>query len=187
MIWKGISYGKLTQLHFIDGNLNAQKYRDEILRPIVVPVIRRHHLMLQHHNAQPHVTRICTQFLEATIVPVLPWPASSPDWSYIEHVWDALDRRVRQCVPVSLNTSNFTQPLKRSGTTLHSPQSIAWSSLCEGDVVCCMRQMEVTPDSDWFSDPRPDFYLRYLWPSDVYQYTQSCEIVRLGPTEFFSI
>jgi hypothetical protein len=31
----GINYGKLTQLHFIDGNLYAQKYREEILRPNV--------------------------------------------------------------------------------------------------------------------------------------------------------
>jgi hypothetical protein len=34
MVWAGISYGQQTQLHFIDGNLNAQKYRDKIPRPI---------------------------------------------------------------------------------------------------------------------------------------------------------
>ncbi len=50
---------------FIDGILNAQRYRDEILRPIVVPFILDHHLMLQHDNARPNVARICTQFLEA--------------------------------------------------------------------------------------------------------------------------
>ena len=37
MVWAGISYRQLTQLHFINDNLNAQRYRDEILRPIVVP------------------------------------------------------------------------------------------------------------------------------------------------------
>ena len=91
MVWAGISYGQRTQLHFIDGNLNAQRYRDEIPRPIVVPFIRHHHLMFQHDNARPHVARICTQFLEAENVPVLPWPAYSPDMSPIELVWDALD------------------------------------------------------------------------------------------------
>ena len=75
----------------MDGNLNAQRYRDEILRSIVVQLIRRHHLMIQHDNARPHVTRICTQFLEAENVPVLPWPTYSPDMSSIEHVWDALE------------------------------------------------------------------------------------------------
>ncbi len=51
--------------------LNAQRYRDEILRPIVVPFIHNHHLMLQHDNAWPRVARICTQFLEAENIPVL--------------------------------------------------------------------------------------------------------------------
>ncbi len=91
MVWAGVCYGQRTQVHFIDGILNAQRYRDEILRPIVVPFIHDHHLMLQHDNARPHVARICTQFLEAENIPVLAWPAYSPDMSPIEHVWDALD------------------------------------------------------------------------------------------------
>ena len=50
-------------------------------------------------NARSNVTRICTHFLEAENGPGLPWPAYS-DMSPIEHVWDALDRHVRQHVPV---------------------------------------------------------------------------------------
>ncbi len=98
-----VAVGYSTQVHFIDGILNAQRYRDEILRPIVVPFIHDHHLMLQHDNSQPHVAWICTQFLEAENIPVLAWPAYSPDMSPIEHVWDALDRRIRQRVPVPAN------------------------------------------------------------------------------------
>ncbi len=37
MVWAGICYG---QVHFIDGILNAQRYRDEILRPIFVPCVK---------------------------------------------------------------------------------------------------------------------------------------------------
>ncbi len=51
MVWAGVCYGQRTQVHFIDGILNAQRYCDEILRPIVVPFIHDHHLMLQHDNA----------------------------------------------------------------------------------------------------------------------------------------
>ncbi len=50
MVLAGICYGQRTQVHIIDGILNAQSYRDEILRPIVVPFIHDHHLMLQHDN-----------------------------------------------------------------------------------------------------------------------------------------
>ncbi len=53
MVWAGVCYGQQTQVHFIDGILNAQRYRDENLRPIVVPFIHDHHLMLQHDNARP--------------------------------------------------------------------------------------------------------------------------------------
>jgi transposase len=53
------------------------------------------------HSSEVHVARICTRYLEAENVPVLPWPAYSPAMSPIEHVWDAMDRRVRQRIPVS--------------------------------------------------------------------------------------
>ncbi len=81
MVWAGVCYGKRKQVHFIDGILNAQRYRDEILRPIVVPFIHDYHLMLQHDTARPHVSRMFTQFLEAENIPVLAWPAYSPDKS----------------------------------------------------------------------------------------------------------
>uniref|UniRef100_A0A8D3CJK5 Tc1-like transposase DDE domain-containing protein n=1 Tax=Scophthalmus maximus TaxID=52904 RepID=A0A8D3CJK5_SCOMX len=124
MVWAGVCYGQRTQVHFIDGILKAQRYRDEILRPIVVPFIHNHHLMLQHDNAPPHVAKICTQFLEAENIPVLAWPAYSPDMSPIEHVWDllwiGLYDSVFRVLPLS---RNFAQPMKRSGPTFHRPQS----------------------------------------------------------------
>ena len=59
--------------------------------------------MFQHDHARPYVTSICTQFLESENVPVLPWPAYTPDISPIDNVWDALDRHVQQSVPVPAN------------------------------------------------------------------------------------
>ncbi len=103
MVWAGVCYGQRKLVHFIDGLLNAQRYSEKILKPIVVPFIHDHHLMLQHDNARPHDARICTQFQEAENIPVLVWPVYSPDMSPIEHVWDALDRRIRQRVPVPAN------------------------------------------------------------------------------------
>lgn len=98
--------------------LNAQRYRDEILRPIVVPYIHEHHLMFQQDNARPHVARICTQFLEAENVPVLAWPAYSPDMSPIEHVWDVLDRRIRQRVPVPTNIQQLRTAIEEEWTNI---------------------------------------------------------------------
>ncbi len=143
MVWAGVCYGQRTQVHFIDGILNAQRYRDEILRPIVVPFIHDHHLMLQHDNPRPHVARIRTQFLEAENIPVL---ACHP-LSMFGMLWIGVYDSVFQFLPIS---STFAQPLKKSGPTFHRPQSTTWSTLCEGDVLHCVRQMVVTPDTDWF-------------------------------------
>ncbi len=71
MVWAGVCYGQQKQVHFIDDILNAQRYCDEFLRPIDVPFIHDHHLILQYDNARPHVTRIGTKFLEAENIPVL--------------------------------------------------------------------------------------------------------------------
>ncbi len=149
MEWAGVCYGQRTQEHFIDGILNAQRYRDEILRPIVVPFIHDNHLMLQHDNARPHVARICTQFLEAENIPVLAWPAYSPDMSPIEHVWDALDRRIRP-VPVPANIQQLRTAIEEEWTYI--PQATI------NNLINSMRrrwQMVVTPDTDWFSDSPP--------------------------------
>ena len=67
-------------------------------------------------------------------------------------LWIYMYGSVFQFPPIS---SNFTQSLKRSRTSFYRPQSTAWSTLWEGDVSRCMRHVAVTPETDWFSDPRP--------------------------------
>ena len=54
-------------------------------------------------------------------------------------------------------SSNFAQPLKRSGTTFYKPQLTARSTPCEGDVSRCMRQILTG-----FLIHAPTFFLRYL-------------------------
>ena len=78
--------------------------------------------MFQHDNASLHVARICTQFLEVENVTVLPWPAYSPDMAPIEHVWDALDRRVRQRVPVPTNIQHLRVAIEEEWDNI--PQTI---------------------------------------------------------------
>ncbi len=103
----------------------------------------------------PMFARICTQFLEAENIPVLAWQhtlRTCHPLSMFGMLWIGVYDSVFQFLPIS---SNFAQPLKRSGPTFHRPQSTTWSTLCEGDVLHCVRQMVVTPDTDWFSDPPP--------------------------------
>ncbi len=84
-----------------------------VIDAIVVPFIHDHHLMLRHDNARPHVARICTLFLEAENI-----PAYSLDMSPIEHVGDALDRRIRQCVPVPANIQQLRTAIEEEWTNI---------------------------------------------------------------------
>ncbi len=102
-------------------------------------------------------------------------------------------------LPIS---SNFTQPLKRSGPTSHRPQSTTWSTLCEGDVLHCERQMVVTPDTDFRPPPQysktahfrvgfycgqPKAHLCIIMLSNQHLDSHTCEVDEsLGKGEVFT-
>ena len=96
MVWGAIAHGIKSQLIIVAGNMTAVRYRDEILRPVTVPLVQ-HNLILQQDNARPHVARVCQDFLANNNIAPLAWPPYSPDLTPIEHMWDELDRRVRKC------------------------------------------------------------------------------------------
>ena len=98
MVWGGISARGRTPLVIINGNLNAHRYLEEVVRPHVLPFVRdqRTNMTFQQDNARPHVARLTMNLLRHANVLVMAWPSMSPDLSPIEQVWDQMDPRLRQ-------------------------------------------------------------------------------------------
>ncbi|UYV71609.1 Transposase [Cordylochernes scorpioides] len=91
MVWGAIAYDSRSPLLRIQGTMTAQRYVDDVLRPVTLPYLQGvPNALYQQDNARPHTARISQQALQD--VQMLPWPPYSPDLSPIEHVWDITGR-----------------------------------------------------------------------------------------------
>ncbi|UYV83577.1 hypothetical protein LAZ67_23001514 [Cordylochernes scorpioides] len=92
-VWGAIAYDYRSPLLRIQGTMTAQRYVDDVLRPVTLPYLQGvPNALYQQDNARPHTARISQQALQD--VQMLPWPPYSPDLSPIEHVWNIIGRRL---------------------------------------------------------------------------------------------
>ncbi|GFT64450.1 HTH_Tnp_Tc3_2 domain-containing protein [Trichonephila clavipes] len=75
-VWGAISWDTRSSLVVLQGTLTARRYVDDILTPIVLPMLSsRPGAIYQQDNARPHTARLSQQCLQG--YDVLPWPARS--------------------------------------------------------------------------------------------------------------
>ncbi|GFT38326.1 transposable element Tcb2 transposase [Trichonephila clavipes] len=88
LVYGGISIDGRTDLYIIrDGLLTARRYRDEILRPIVVPyaVAIGDDFILMDDNCRPPRANLVEDFLFVELLVRMEWLACFPDMYPIEH------------------------------------------------------------------------------------------------------
>ena len=114
MVWAGVSVTERTELHFVQGNMNAHYYRDNVLETIILPYRNRvgDRFLLMDDNARPHRARIITTFLEDHNIQRMEWPAMSPDLNPIENIWAMLGTRVRNRNPAVTNVETLRVALQ---------------------------------------------------------------------------
>ncbi|KAH0814040.1 hypothetical protein GEV33_008751 [Tenebrio molitor] len=121
-----------SRLVFIQGNLTAIRYVQEVLRPVVVPYFRRvNNALFQQDNARPHIANVSRDFLDDSQVDLLPWPPRSPDLSPIEHVWDLMGRRL----------TNLHNPPLTLAALRHEIQ-VAWDSVPQDEINYLIRRFK---------------------------------------------
>ena len=76
MVWGAISFDSRTPLVVIRGTLTAQRYVDDILRPVLLPfLLQCPGLVFQQANARPHTACVAMDFRQT--YRTLPWNARS--------------------------------------------------------------------------------------------------------------
>ncbi|GFW91883.1 transposable element Tcb2 transposase [Trichonephila clavipes] len=105
---------KRTEHHIFDrGSVTGDRYCEEVLLPHVrlFRCAIGTDFIFMDANARPHRTLAVEELLESEDITRLDWPAYSAELNPIEHVWDALERRIAARLHHPVNTQQLKQML----------------------------------------------------------------------------
>ena len=91
-LWFGVTLATMVLQIYVIRNGSLEKYRDEILTPIVSLYVGAigDDFILMDGNARPHRARIVNEYLQQESIERMDWPATSPDLNPIDHAWGHL-------------------------------------------------------------------------------------------------
>lgn len=121
MVWGCFSSNGVGKICFIDGKMNGQMYV-EILKDNLIESAsilgKVDNFIFQQDNDPKHTSAAATKFFAENRIPVLPWPAQSPDMNPIEHLWQYLDDKISKSQRNNLN--NFKNAIIETWNSIPS-------------------------------------------------------------------
>ena len=111
-VWAYIKGKELGSMVMLDGRMNGEKYIRDVLKAEIQPALRKltqegHKYFYMHDGAPCHRSKLVENWLSKNRVPMLKWPACSPDLNPIENLWLQLKRAINKRPEVAKNAADL--------------------------------------------------------------------------------